>query len=194
MSNAVHLDDDVLERYAMRRLSETEMEAVEDHIALCEHCLDRLDVTTAYVDGMRQAFRAPEAKPASRWPKWIQRSRGAPIWAGAALAAAGLFFVVSRPDRLPAPAMVVLDGTRGASTVVQGTGPFDFELFMPVEGTTYHVELLDESGAKRWESEVPGDKGKLHALVNQRISAGQYFLHVVEPVSGSQHDFAVRIE
>ena len=48
---AGHLNDDVLERYAMRSLSETEAETIEEHLALCSHCLDRLDETTAYVEG-----------------------------------------------------------------------------------------------------------------------------------------------
>jgi hypothetical protein len=65
---------------------------------------------------------------------------------------------------------------------------------MPAEGKRYHVELLNETGTKQWESDVPGMNGKLHALVKQRIPAGQYYLHVTEPVSGSQHDYAVRVE
>jgi hypothetical protein len=187
--NAGHLDDDVLERYVMSRLSETEAETVEDHIAICSQCLDRMDQTTAYVEGMRTALKAEPAPE----PNWFQRWLSPPVWAGVALAAAAVLFVVNRPGDLPAPALVTLDGTRGSATVVHGTGPFDFELFMPAEGKSYHVELLDAVGAKQWESEVPGVNGKLHAVIKQRIATGQYFLHVVEPVSGSQHDYAVQV-
>jgi hypothetical protein len=196
MSNTGHLDDEAIERYAMSRLSETESVAVEDHIATCAHCLDRLDVTTAFVGGMQTALkdRGGEEKQKAKRPKWLQRWGGTPVWAGAALAAAGIFLMVNHPADLPATALVTLDSTRGTSTVVHGTGPFDFELFMPAEGKSYHVELLDSSGAKSWESDVPGSNGKLHALVKQRIPTGQYYLHVTEPVSGSQHDYAVRIE
>ncbi len=178
MSNAGHLNDEIIERYAMNRLSETELEAVEDHIATCVHCLDRLDQTTAFVDGMRTASKnsGGEEKQKAKWPRWLQRWGGTPVWAGTALAAAGIFLMVNHPGDLPAPALIALDGTRGTSTVVHGTGPFDFELFMPAEGKSYHVELLDSSGEKRWESDVPGSNGKLHALVKQRISTGQYYL------------------
>jgi hypothetical protein len=196
MSNLRHLDDEVIERYTMSRLSETESEAVEDHIATCAHCLDRLDVTTAFVGGMQTALKndGREEKQKAMWPKWLQLWGGTPVWAGAALAAAGIFLMVNHPGDLPAPALIALDGTRGASTVVHGTGPFDFEVFMPAEGKSYHVELLDSRGAKRWESDVLGSNGKLHALVKQRVSTGQYYLHVTEPVSGSQNDYAVLIE
>jgi hypothetical protein len=200
MSNSVHLNDEVLERYAMSRLSEAESESVEDHIATCAHCLDKLDEITAFVNGMRTALKdsggEKEATEAlrKRAPKWFQRWQATPVWAGIALAAAGALVMVNRPGDLSSPALVTLDGTRGTSTVVHGTGPFDFELFMPAEGKSYHVELLDGSGDKRWESDVPGTNGKLHAVIKQRVSAGQYYLHVTEPVSGSQHDYALRIE
>jgi hypothetical protein len=201
MSNVVHLNDDVLERYAMNRLSETECETVEDHVAICSNCLDNLDQVTAYVEGMCTALKAgqhtaaPQSKLKNWWRHWLMPGRNsAPVWAGLAMAAAGLFFVVNRPGELSAPAMFTLDGTRGTSTEVHGTGPFDFEIFMPTEGKTYHVELLDAGGAKRWESDVPGQNGKLHAIVRQRVSVGQYYLHVTEPVSGSQHDYAVQVK
>jgi hypothetical protein len=195
MSNAAHLNDEVLERYAMSRLSETESESVEDHIVTCVQCLDRLDQTTAFVNGMRAALEESSEEPEKmKWPKWIQRWNATPVWTGAAFTAAAVLFMVNRPRDMASPAVVMLDGTRGTSTVVHGTGPFDFELFMPAEGKSYHVELLDSSGEKRWESDVPGMKGKLHAVVKQHISTGQYYLHVTEPTSGSQHDYAVRIE
>ena len=196
MSSAAHLNDELLERYAMSRLSEAEFEAVEDHIATCVHCLDRLDQTTAFVDGMRTALKDhhQEEQEKTTWTGWLQRWGGPPVWAGAALAAGAILLVVNLPVTLPPPALVALDGTRGTSTVVHGTGPFDFEVFMPAVGKNYHVELLGSNGEKRWESDVPGSNGKLHAVVKQRLSSGQYYLHVTEPVSGSQHDYAVRID
>jgi hypothetical protein len=196
MSNAGHLNDDILERYAMSRLSEAESETIEDHIAFCPHCLDRLDQTTAFVEGMRTSLRnsgKEQVESKVKKPNWLQRWGTAPAWAGAALAAAGIFLAVNHTGNLPAPALVTLDGTRGAATVVHGTGPFDFELFMPAAGAHYHVELLDSDGGKCWESDVPGAKGTLHAVVKRRLAAGQYFLHVTEPVSGSQHDYAVQV-
>lgn len=199
MSNVAHLNEDVLERYAMNRLSETECETVEDHIAICAHCLNSLDQVTAFVGGMKTALKAePAEAPETKLKHWFQRwlipnRTSAPVWAGLAMAAAGLLVMVNRPGELSAPAMVTLDGTRGTSTVVHGTGPFDFEVFMPEPGKSYHVELLDADGAKRWESDVSGVNGKLHAIVKQRVSTGQYYLHVIEPTSGSQHDFAVQV-
>jgi hypothetical protein len=200
MSNVLHLNEDVLERYAMNRLSEAESEAVEDHVAICSHCLDTLDQVTAFVKGMQTALqegeraKASESKRKNWFQRWLAPGRAwVPVWGGLAMAAAGLLFVVNRPAELGPPAMVTLDGTRGTSTVVHGTGPFEFELFMPAEGKGYHVELLDAGGARLWESDVAGSGGHLRAVVKQRLSTGQYYLHVTEPVSGSQHDYAVQV-
>jgi hypothetical protein len=196
MSRTAHVDDDVLERYAMQTLPEAEAEVVEDHIALCAGCLDRLDETTAYIESMKKAAKkAPsteeEFSALSRWPKWI--TWGAPAWAAGAVAVAFLFFVVFRPAPLPPAATVVVDGLRGVSQVVHGSGPFDFQLFMPVNASSYHVELLDSSGGVRWSGEAAGQEGKLHALVNRKLAPGQYFLRVSDSASQTVHDYGVKI-
>src|SRR5271167_783069 len=108
MSNAAHVDDEFIERYAMNRLSEAESEAVEDHIATCVNSLDRLDQATAFVEGMRTALSDSngEEKQETKWPRWLQRWGGTPVWAGAALAVAGVLLIVNRPGELPSPALV----------------------------------------------------------------------------------------
>jgi hypothetical protein len=198
MSMTGHLDDNVLERYVMRRLSETDLEAVEDHVAFCVRCSDRLEATTAFVEGIQEALKNGNQREdeTANYRKWLHGWRLTSVCGavGTLAVAATLLLVVSRPVALPEPTKTTLDGTRGASTVVHGTGPFEFELFMPAEGSTYRVQLLDGNGRKQWEGDVPGVSGKLHALVKQRLAAGQYYLRVTEPGSGSQHDFAVRIE
>jgi hypothetical protein len=196
---AGHLNDNVLERYAMRGLSEAEAEVVEDHLCLCLQCQDRLDATAAFIDGLRAALTKSPARD-SGWKRlltWVQEGWGLPMWAGMGAAAAGLIImtaVATRPVKLGAPTMVTLEATRGASTAVHGTGPFDFELFMPEPAQSYRVELLDGDGQKRWEGSVPGKDGKLHVIVNRKIAVGQYYLHVTEPKTGLQHDYAVRVE
>src|SRR5580700_6800584 len=98
MSNAGHLDDVVLERYAMRSLTDVDAESVEDHIAFCSHCLDRLDETTAYVEGMRIALKPePVDRPQpSRLPKWMTGGWRTPVWGAGLVAAAALVFFAVR--------------------------------------------------------------------------------------------------
>ncbi len=191
-----HLDEDVLERYVMNRLSESQAEAVEDHICLCGHCGNRLDQTTAYVGGIRSILRKPVEKPGLFSWLLVQTREQFTLWAvgAVALAVAILLFFVMRPVPLSALATVVVSGTRGESTIVHGTGPFDFQLFMPEAAANYHVELLDKRGKPSWKGNVAGHDGHLHAVINHKIAAGQYFLHVTEPVSKVLRDFGVTIE
>jgi hypothetical protein len=194
MQDAGHLDDIVLEQYAMNRLSAVDAERVEDHISLCASCLDRLDDASAVVHNIRDALTMnPELQrePAQR-PKWVNWKN--PVWATMAIAAALLLFFVWPREPLAPLTSIVVDGTRGASTVVHGLGPFDFELFMPESAPTYRVALLDADGGKIWGSDVAGKDGKLHAIVRQRLKPGQYFIRVSDPSSQSMHEYGVRID
>ncbi len=196
MSKLRHLDEDVLERYVMNRFSESQAEAVEDHICLCGRCGDRLDQTIAYVGGIRSILGEPVEKSGLFSWLLIQTREQFTLWAvgSVVLVVAILLFFVRQPVPLSALATVVVSGTRGESTVVHGTGPFDFQLFMPEAAANYHVELLDERGKSSWKGNVASHDGHLHAVINHKIAAGQYFLHVTEPVSKVLRDFGVTIE
>ena len=50
---AAHIDDETLERYAMKQLPETEAAPVEEHLLVCHHCQDRL----AEIDRLLAALR-----------------------------------------------------------------------------------------------------------------------------------------
>jgi len=56
-----HIDDELLERYAMGRLTERDAVPVEEHLLICECCRARLEETDAYVRAMREACRRCES-------------------------------------------------------------------------------------------------------------------------------------
>lgn len=53
-----HIDEELLERYAMGQLEEPDAAPVEGHLLVCGHCQDRLAFLDAYVQAMRGALRA----------------------------------------------------------------------------------------------------------------------------------------
>ncbi len=56
-----HPEDDVLELYALDRLTEADIAPVEEHLLVCQACRDRLVEWDAYVAAMRAAMtKAPE--------------------------------------------------------------------------------------------------------------------------------------
>ena len=64
--NLPHLAEDTLEMYSMGRLSETEIDNVEDHLLICPVCQDRLTETDQFVHAIRSAARKLELKTRSR--------------------------------------------------------------------------------------------------------------------------------
>ena len=57
-----HISEDVLELYAMGRLSESELEPVEEHLLVCHHCQDALQEADEFVRAIRVAARELEAE------------------------------------------------------------------------------------------------------------------------------------
>src|SRR6185436_13699338 len=69
-----HPAEELLERYAMHRLTGPELDLFEDHLLACTHCQDRLDTATEYVGIMRVAAEkvAAGAPPESAWQRWLR--------------------------------------------------------------------------------------------------------------------------
>jgi len=58
-----HISDDDLERYAMGAVEdEGELAALEEHLLMCDECIDRAERTDRYVEAMRAALRRLRAR------------------------------------------------------------------------------------------------------------------------------------
>ncbi|MGA2120054.1 MAG: hypothetical protein ABSH56_35625 [Bryobacteraceae bacterium] len=51
-----HIPGDTLERLVMNRLSESELEPVEEHLLVCRSCQDRLEAKDEFVKAMKAAM------------------------------------------------------------------------------------------------------------------------------------------
>lgn len=64
-----HASEDVLERYATSKLSETELVPVGEHLLVCPVCCERVTWLDRFVDSIRSAdgatVRTAEAEPNS---------------------------------------------------------------------------------------------------------------------------------
>jgi hypothetical protein len=198
MQDAVHLDDNVLELYALNRLSVADAESVEDHVALCKGCLDRLDEEVAFVRNLKAVLERDQANERNdgkidtrRW-NWLAgwKSR---VWTFAAVAMAVLLFFVWRPPANGNLVAVALTATRGPSTVVHEEGPFDFEIFVPESAESYRAVLIDAEGSTMWSGDAETKDGKPHAIVRRKLKPGQYFLRVSDPSSHSTHEYGLTI-
>jgi anti-sigma factor RsiW len=86
-----HVSDDLLERYALDRTSESETAYVEEHLLLCDRCRERFASEEQYTTAIRGALRAfateliaaheVEGRPVNLFvraagPRWIARISG----------------------------------------------------------------------------------------------------------------------
>lgn len=57
--NAVHPNDDSIERYVLGHLAESELPGIEEHLLICEKCRVLVARTETFISAMRQAVRSP---------------------------------------------------------------------------------------------------------------------------------------
>ena len=56
MDSANHVDEELLERYSLGRIGEDEAASLEEHLLICEECMDRLEGLNVYHRAMRAAL------------------------------------------------------------------------------------------------------------------------------------------
>jgi hypothetical protein len=186
-----HLDGDVLELYAMGRLSEAASEPVEEHILVCETCQERLTEAESYVRAMRGAL--DKSQQAGQTHPFLNRVRGffempQLAWGsvGVAACAAAVFLSTMVMKRDGPPVAVSLSAMRGADAVVAAGGPLDLDLDMNgLPAASYRVEVVDASGKPIWSVATSAvQNGRLRTRVGKRLAPGQYFIRV-NPADGS---------
>lgn len=63
---ACHFPDDILEKYAIGKLSDQESEPVEEHLLLCSVCQERLEELDDFVQAIRIALADPAPTPPAK--------------------------------------------------------------------------------------------------------------------------------
>ena len=52
-----HVSDEQLDQYALKRLTEAEVAALEEHLLICPECQDRLQLTDDFIEALRDVKR-----------------------------------------------------------------------------------------------------------------------------------------
>ena len=78
---AYHFPDDLLESYAMGKLSDQESEPVEEHLLLCSVCQERLGELDDFVQAIKTALADPAHTPPAKLTIRIPIKRPKqPVW------------------------------------------------------------------------------------------------------------------
>jgi len=181
-----HPTEDALERFAMGKSAESELDDVEGHILGCPVCLDRVLELESFVQACRDAlpeFQREQAQlPAKAKPGDWFRGFGFTIpkwsWAPALAALAALAIVV---PNLHQPTEATVEATLSASRGVEAGPLLPARTLvrlhldatdLPAAAT--QVELVDAEGRLVWSGTASAQAERITVLT-PRLEHGTYF-------------------
>lgn len=173
-----HVNDDLLDLYAVGNLAAASVAEVEEHLLVCETCRERLRESDEFAGLFRQTATLPEARPrARRLPS--RRWRAAAGLAATAMAGV-LFFAARREGTPPAPAIVSMQSMRGpeAPARIEAGRPaiLIFDIEAPAGGG-YEARVVDVNGKDVRKLRMEVKDGLLSAVLD-RLSEGSYWVRI----------------
>lgn len=177
-----HIEENVLDRYAMGTLPGESIAEVEEHLLTCQVCQKRLVDTDEFVTLFRVA--APQVTR----PRAIEWKRPSPrqivSWACATAAAAALLVFLITGERhsiQPTPATLLMQSLRGpeaGSHIASGRPSIlVFDLAVPATSADYEIQVVDTLGNEILKRDAEVRDGRLSVLV-QKLARGSYWVRV----------------
>ena len=182
-----HLQEDVLERYAMGTLSEQESAPVEEHLLICSACQNALAEIDEYICVARSATAAMSRKPPTGARRLTRPGAAAwnvpkPVWS-LGLAVVLLLLALPWYQRPDPVTEIVLTANRGPS-LPQATANSRVLLRIDVTQIAgpahYQLELVDPTGNPVWRSTVAARNNQVIVTVPNRLPPGQYWVRLYD--------------
>lgn len=176
-----HQTEEDLELYALGRLSPARVEAVEEHLLVCESCRNMLDDLESFAIAMHDAIATePEPAPRTEWLArlgfhWF-REPDTLAWAGgfaALLLAAVLYLHFGTGSMLPL-ASLQLTAIRGEMPSVSQAKETDVTLVDAPANPALHAEVVDFKGKQVWSGSLGGGR----IVIAQPLAEGSYFVRL----------------
>ncbi len=179
-----HIDENVLDRYAMGTLPGAAIPQVEEHLLSCSFCQSRLVETDDFLTHFRAAVTQVELHTAPFWRRFLNAQRF--IWGGSAVLAAGLvLLLVTGEPRLnkPEPAMVLMQSLRGPEEQAQiakgSPSLLIFDLPMASTHPSYEVEVVDTAGKQILKGQGIVKDDRL-AFPIQKLAPAGYWVRIYQ--------------
>lgn len=191
-----HPSEDTLEEYAFNRLSESEVESLEEHVLICSLCQERLRAVDEYILLMKKA--AAELQAPAR-----VRTRRATfalwIWAGAAAAVITAGMLLTWPAAPPGPAVgVELASFRGGTEMTHAMAGRPLDLAIDLSdlspAVAYRVQVVNATGGEEWSGRAAASGSKIVAHVAQPLRRGQHWVRVSSADGQLLREFGLRAE
>jgi anti-sigma factor RsiW len=173
-----HIEEDLLDQYAMGTLPQDSAQHVEEHLLSCTVCQARLKETDEFL----AVYSVAAAEMQTRVPwRGIHLAPARAVWASAAVlaAAAALWIAVPRRSSAP-PATVWMQSLRGPESqahVASGKPALlVFDLPVAASATNYEIEVVDPAGNPVLTAPAQLTKGRLSGLL--KLASGTYWVRV----------------
>lgn len=193
-----HVSDDVLEAYALKRLSGNDLDTLEDHLLLCEDCRSRLEEAEDFVAAMRQASQKLRNEEFFRqeqptlWQRisapFLELSLGSrAVWAsGLAVAVFGLALLnTGTPPTATVYQDVNLTAIRGVESPLRAETNHWLRLHLDLQNLQHAgastVAVADGNGRAIWQSQdmilEPG-AAELVVKLDRKLAKGNYWVRL----------------
>lgn len=194
MNHATAMKDYAVERYLLGEMSESELDAFEQHYFECRECADELKAASIFLDNLKQVAaeepslaRRPE--PQRDWFGWLRWNTLQPVLTGLLLAMLGyqsLYRIpnLERAAMAPVAYAHVDFGVRGEGDAVRVRSgeaiQVETNLSPSMWAPHYRVEIRPVSGGEAVEFETAGPpKDQLSSFkfkVPKPLQSGDYVL------------------
>jgi hypothetical protein len=208
----VHPSEEVLEEYAFGRLNGDHLNAVDDHLLVCETCQAVIETTDEYIRLMKTAVALPALKPRRRLEQmWnavqarVSARSGAWVWVSL-LAFGFLVGSVSLSNRFsPASAAAPLQSYRGGDALRENgasmnaapaSRPLDFTIRAEdvPSAPSYRLEVVTETGKTEWSGDAKPGERELTAHMNRGLPAGLYWVRLYGQQAELLSEFGLRLK
>jgi hypothetical protein len=180
-----HTSYDTLEAYAFNRLSEPDMEVVEEHLLVCVDCQELLGDIDEYIALMKNAAVTPPVRSRIR-------IRTAYAWAGAAAAVFAL--AVWLPQGAQGPAETVnLAAFRGVEmTHIHAGRSANLSIESPdLEAGVYRIELVNSTGGVIWTGQASAAGNQLRVHEPKSLKSGVYWVRLYSPAGALLREYGL---
>ena len=176
-----HIPDDLLEGYAMGRLSHQECAPLDKHLLLCSSCQIHLQETDEYVQVMKAALRITRLEPAVRHisDPAVLRKPPHTAWV-AGFAALVLLVVPFYPGKVSA---VTLTAERGAFSMPRaqaGHVLLKIDVTQIHQENGYQLEVVNTNGRPIWHAAVDATRNQVATEIPKRLRSGRYWIRLYD--------------
>ena len=198
-----HESEESLELYALRRLSDSEVEHVENHLLICDACRERLEEVSAFAFSMRETLKEKTVVESDarsfgrwfgRWFEWIPRPQLAMAGAFAVVLMAALgFYRISGGDARVVPvASLQLTALRG-SQIKSVVPARELDLAFTDAPAASRLDIVDVNNKTVWTGTLAPGAERAEAKINQVLSPGDYFARVYTGAGQPLHEYQFKV-